>query len=109
MIKKTAFLLLISVLSIVGCKRQKISKISDSLSNSKDNFYTVSAIPELILLSLTFHYLSNRTKISIRGESQNIDNASVSVRIKKDSIIWMSANVMGVEVMRGIFSRESLN
>mgnify|MGYP000853725785 CR=1 FL=1 len=109
MIKKTAFLLLISVLSIVGCKRQKISKISDSLSNSKGNFYTVSAIPDSIHQPLTFHYLSTRSKISIRSKNQNIDNASVSFRIKKDSIIWMSANVMGVEVLRGIFSREGLN
>jgi hypothetical protein len=57
---------------------------------------------------IEFDYLVARSKFSFKSGSQNIDNANVNIRIKKDSIIWLSVTGVGFEVARGIITPDSI-
>lgn len=57
---------------------------------------------------IDFDYLTAKSKFSFKSGSQNIDNANVNIRIKKDSIIWLSVTGVGFEVARGIITPDSI-
>lgn len=57
---------------------------------------------------IDFEYLTAKSKFSFKSGSQNIDNANVNIRIKKDSIIWLSVTGVGFEVARGIITPDSI-
>jgi hypothetical protein len=57
---------------------------------------------------IDFDYLTAKSKFSFKNETQNIDNANVSIRIKKDSLIWFSVNGVGFEVARGIITPDTI-
>ena len=109
MTNKAAFLLLVLVVgAIAGCKRQKIHREQVALASGEGIFTSMDFIPDSLSAPLDFRYLSTRSKISFKSRKQNIDNASVTFRMKKDSAIWMSASMMGLEVLRGIISTEGV-
>jgi hypothetical protein len=92
-----------------GCKRQRLSPAErPSLENEARQLTVVDTISDSLSLSAAFTYLSTRSRISIKSKGQNIDNATVAFRVKKDSAIWVSASVLGLEVMRGILSTEGV-
>lgn len=79
-----------------------------ALASDEGIFTAMDSIPDSISTPLDFCYLTTRSKVTIKSRKQNIDNASVSIRMKRDSAIWLSASVMGVEVLRGIVSVSGL-
>ncbi len=110
MTNKVAFsLFVLAVGTIVGCKRQRIHRGQMTVLESGEGVFTsMESIPDSLSAPLDFLYLSTRSKLSLKSKKQNIDNASVTFRMKKDSAIWMSASMMGLEVMRGIISTEGV-
>jgi hypothetical protein len=55
-----------------------------------------------------FDYLTSRAKILYKDDNQEV-SAAVDIRMKKDSIIWMSIKPMlGIEVMRIIITKDSV-
>jgi hypothetical protein len=66
-----------------------------------ENNKLVFSIPE-------FEYLNTRTKIHYKDADRNI-STSASIRIKKDSIIWMSLTpFLGIEVARAMITQDSM-
>ncbi|WP_247232369.1 DUF4292 domain-containing protein [Telluribacter sp. SYSU D00476] len=57
---------------------------------------------------INFSYLLARSKFSFKSRTQNIDNANVNLRVKKDSLIWLSVTGAGFEVARGIITPDSI-
>lgn len=57
---------------------------------------------------IDFRYLTAKSKISFKGQQQDIDNANVSIRVRKDSLIWVSVSKLGIEAVRGLISRDSI-
>lgn len=55
-----------------------------------------------------FRYLTAKSKISFKGQQQDIDNANVNIRVRKDSIIWLSVSKLGIEAVRGRITRDSI-
>lgn len=109
MTRRPALLLLTLLIISAGCKRQKLQKQDlPSLAGSEAVFLAADSVPDSINRPVEFRYLNTRSRISIKSRKQNIDNASVTFRVKKDSAIWMSASVMGLEVIRGIISTEGV-
>ncbi len=99
-------LLLLVILTTVSCKRQRIaSKTSEARGTTA--FHPIP-LPERLVEDLDFEYLTTRSKLSVAGKLQNIDNASVSIRIKKDSVIWLSVTTLGLEVVRGLITPEKV-
>lgn len=109
MTNSLALLLVLSIGLFAGCKRQKIRQKSlPSLENETLAYYQTDRLPDSLNVAVGFSYLTTRSKISIRSPKQSFDNATVSFRVKKDSAIWMSANVLGLEVMRGILAHDGV-
>jgi hypothetical protein len=55
-----------------------------------------------------FEYLTSRAKILYKDDNQEV-SAAVDIRMKRDSIIWMSIKPMlGIEVMRIVITKDSI-
>ncbi len=57
---------------------------------------------------IDFDYLTAKSKISFKSPEQSIDNASVNIRVRKDSLIWVSISKLGIEAVRGLIGRDSI-
>lgn len=57
--------------------------------------------------NLIFNYFSAKGKISYQDQN-NSYNANFNLRIKKDSIIWVSVSLFGVEGARFIITKDSI-
>ncbi len=90
-------LLVIIFLSIIvsSCKKEIIS-------------FGFSEKKRLNVTELDFEYFQARSKIKFDDGLQNF-NANAHVRIKKDSIIWISiSSSIGIEVIRAVISPDSV-
>jgi hypothetical protein len=57
---------------------------------------------------LAFNYLVLKSKVNFKNKNQNV-NATANIRIKRDSIIWISITPgMGIEVLRSIITPDSV-
>lgn len=126
---KSFVFLLVSTLLFASCKRQKINKSASILSTDSVNVAiltpsisvdsTVITTPnnqtkiaeneedKVKIDEIDFKYLKAKSKIAIvtNGETQNV---GANIRMKKDSIIWLSITwgVVG-EVARALITRDS--
>ena len=63
---------------------------------------------ELRIQNADFNYFTSSSKIKFSNNSQSI-SATANIRIKKDSIIWISLTPgLGIEAARGIITQDSL-
>jgi hypothetical protein len=126
------FTLLVSVLgSSEGCRRNAMSRASGSTAAPSSVSNTTGSIPQAAgtsinsatmtsssesvpvearasVAAVNFHYLTAKSKISFKSEKQEIDNASVTIRIQQDSLIWVSVSKLGIEAARILITRDSI-
>ncbi|WP_338872823.1 DUF4292 domain-containing protein [Spirosoma sp. SC4-14] len=57
---------------------------------------------------IDFKYLTAKSKISFKSPNQDIDNANINIRVRKDSVIWLSVSKLGLEAVRGLITRDSI-
>ena len=57
---------------------------------------------------IDFRYLTAKSKISFKSPEQDIDNANINIRVRKDSLIWLSVNKLGIEAVRGLITHDSI-
>lgn len=57
---------------------------------------------------IDFQYLTAKSKISFKSPEQDIDNANINIRVRKDSLIWLSVSKLGIEAVRGMITRDSI-
>ncbi|MBC3784936.1 DUF4292 domain-containing protein [Spirosoma utsteinense] len=57
---------------------------------------------------IDFRYLTAKSKISFKSPEQDIDNANINIRVRKDSVIWLSVSKLGIEAVRGLITRDSI-
>lgn len=79
----------------------------------KDTVATTSPIIEnndtkIAAVDVDFKYLTAKSKISFKSKDQNIDNANVNIRIRKDSVIWLNVSQYGIEGVRALIRTDSL-
>lgn len=65
-------------------------------------------MPAVKVAEVDFDYLTAKSKFSFKSAKQDFDNTNVNIRMKKDSIIWLSVTGVGLEVARGIITRDSI-
>lgn len=88
---------LIFFIVVCACSRKVV--VTDTYL-VKDN-KLVFDVPE-------FDYLNTRTRIQYKDDDRNV-STSANIRIKKDSIIWMSLTpLLGIEVARALITTDSL-
>ena len=130
-------LLLSALLNASGCRRQHLahsggSRLSPSPSVARnDSSVAVSPVQSLDssatagpnspgqsrpgiedaranVAEIDFSYLIAKSKVSFKSPEQDIDNASISIRVRKDSLIWVSVSKLGIEAVRGLITRDSI-
>ena len=93
-----------SVLSpaIIATDSLKIDSVSIKSENLIEN-------PDLKLRSeeLNFNYLKAKSKVSWKT-SNNQDNYTVDIRVKKDSIIWVNVSVTMITGATGLFTKDRI-
>jgi len=57
---------------------------------------------------IDFKYLIAKSKISFKSKDQDIDNANVTMRMRKDSLLWLQVVVGPIEAMRALITRDSI-
>lgn len=57
---------------------------------------------------IDFRFLTAKSKISFKSPSQDIDNANINIRVRKDSLIWLSVSKLGIEAVRGLITKDSI-
>ncbi len=57
---------------------------------------------------VNFDYLTTKSKFSFQNQKENMDNVTVNMRIRKDSLIWLSVTGVGLEVARGLITKDSI-
>lgn len=124
--RPTYFLIYLGVglmLFATSCKRHKLNKtalpqdstqlaVTDTLLvKPTDSLKVELPSPDELKLSveeIDFSYLTSRSKVSFKSKDQNIDNANVNIRIKKDSVIWFNVKVVTFDVARGLFTQDGI-
>ncbi|MFD2571607.1 DUF4292 domain-containing protein [Spirosoma soli] len=133
--KYVLFTLVLSALvSIESCRRRPMSRSTGSGSApptplpSADSSVAVRPTPQRPADSTTtsrptrpgieeartnvaeidFRYLTAKSKISFKSPEQDIDNANINLRVRKDSLIWLSVSKLGIEAVRGLITRDSI-
>lgn len=116
------FLLLTAILfAFASCRKPKIAKtadttsqatstvvVPDSVVSAKDSATTENPMSALKVNNIDFRYLTAKSKFSFQSGEQNIENTNVNIRMRKDSIIWLSITGVGFEVGRGIITPDSI-
>ncbi len=93
-----SILLLTCIFIFTSCKKQPIN-------TSKVDQADIQAFK---VEELNFEYLTAKAKISYQDQNNDL-NANVNLRVKKDSIIWISLTpALGIEVSRCLITKDSL-
>ena len=105
-IKKVFYVFFISLLILTSCKQQKnITKKNSKCNLDYKNPKTLNAN----LKANELFFKSLNAKIAVESNIDSSFNSfSVSLRIKKDSIIWMSVSKLGIEGIRILITKDSV-
>jgi hypothetical protein len=116
--KITVWVVLLSMLTLTACHKNRISKsnkgiVSDTVavmadSSRRDSILVSEAVEPIKVNEVSFEYLTAKSKFSIESQKQNFDNTNVNIRMKKDSLIWISVTGIGFEVARGLITPDSI-
>ena len=60
------------------------------------------------MAEIDFTYLTAKSKLSFKSPTQDISNASLNLRVMKDSVIWVSVSKVGIEAVRALITRDSV-
>ncbi len=126
----TALLFMSVLLGVGGCRRQvpatsptaqpttrptpDSSVVSRPVSGStssgtSDNPASFARAIDANVAQVDFMFLTMRSKLSFKSPQQAIDNATVSIRVQKDSLIWLSISKLGIEGARVLIARDSVH
>lgn len=94
------------IAQIVPVKTDTLKIVATDTAKIARNIETED--PKINAIDIDFKYLSAKSKFSFKSKDQKIDDANVNIRIKKDSIIWISVNVGPLSVARGIIRKDSI-
>lgn len=87
---KTFWFCVVGLLLLAACKK-------DLLGFKED----------LVVDDFNFRYLTARARISYQDGKQNV-NATANIRMRKDSVIWMSVSKLGIEGARLKVDKDSI-
>ncbi len=126
----TALLFMSVLLGVGGCRRQvpatsptaqpttrptpDSSVVSRPVSGSTSsgtsgNPASFARAIDANVAQVDFMFLTMRSKLSFKSPQQAIDNATVSIRVQKDSLIWLSISKLGIEGARVLIARDSVH
>lgn len=106
---------------LTSCHKQRASRNTDIKSSadsvavnpspaSPDSSASEKAetVAPVKIQEIAFDYLVAKSKFSFQSKAQDFDNTNVNIRMKKDSLIWISVTGVGFEVARGLITKDSI-
>lgn len=115
--KITLWLVTLSLIWFSACHKKRPSKViskPDSIAAKKNDSAKIASTPlveatvPVTIKNIVFDYLTAKSKFSFQNKTQELDNTNVNIRMKKDSLIWISVTGIGFEVARGVITRDSI-
>jgi hypothetical protein len=101
---KQAIVILLLLLSVVACKTPR-SIIKAPLKNEGEQFL----LTKMASAEMRYNYFNAKVAITLIDETKSKTNLSGQVRIKKDSIIWISLSpALGIEAARLVLTTDSI-
>jgi hypothetical protein len=101
--KSHLLLLLFSLFITFSCSKKTV------LVKSSNEESVKRTLEELKVKNFDFDYFSSRAKIMVEDGNNKI-NGKVNIRIKRDSLIWMSVTPgLGIEVIRAKITTDSIH
>lgn len=94
-------LVLMGSLSLGACHRRAVPTKSTTQAPTRP------PAPEVRAKNLDFRYLSAKGKAQIDANGEKY-SANLAVRIRKDSVIWVSASLLGIEGVRARVTPDSV-
>ncbi|MCY7351329.1 MAG: DUF4292 domain-containing protein [Cytophagaceae bacterium] len=94
----------LGLLLLTGCKRQPLTRSDRPPADTT----TTARPPEFSVQELDFNYLTAKSKLSFKSKDQDIKNANISIRMRKDSLIWFTVSQLGLTGARGLVTRDSV-
>lgn len=96
---KQLLLCLLGFLLLAGCKKEAVPTTA---STTTENVGTVA------VTNFDFNYLSSKGQITLKDSNDNL-SSGVSIRMKKDSVIWVSVQPgLGIEAARVMLTQDSV-
>jgi hypothetical protein len=99
--KPIAFLLLV-VLSFSACKTSKKVSVKKADRNKPEVLFD-----ELIRNQVKADWMEARVKLKYQDDYQSLRAAS-TIKMRKDSVIWMNVRVLGFEAGRALITKDSV-
>ena len=124
------------LLSQAGCRHQRIKSVPPAILLTADTLAmsqppvsaTITAAPgdptpptagtalarpgideaRTNVSEIDFTYLTAKSKLSFKSQTQDISNANLNLRVRKDSLIWISISKVGIEAVRALITRDSV-
>ena len=101
---KLILILLSLSVFLFSCKKPSaITTVPDKIVK-KD---TVMVMDEVCVKNITFSTFSSKAKVEYNDGKTNI-SANLQIRIRKDSLIWLSGTMFGFEGIRATISKDSV-
>lgn len=112
-----------------GCRRHRVSHSASASVSQKDTTQTAPSASDTMAVTpvpvtppprpgieearanvaeIDFDYLTAKSKLSFKSKDQDIENATVFLRVRKDSLIWLSVRKIGIEAVRALINRDSI-
>ena len=113
----TVWFLALSCIWFTSCHKKNLSKGTTrptvdssflTIDSAKTDSVAANTVAPVKVQEVAFDYLLTKSKFSFRSNTQDFDNTNVNIRIKKDSLIWLSVTGIGFEVARGLITPDSI-
>ncbi len=98
--------LLLAGLALAGCHRA-VSTKSGSLTAATAEPVKVATPAGVKATNTNFQYFSGRGKMHFRAKDSE-QSANFNLRIKRDSAIWLSGSLLGIEGVRALLTADSV-
>ena len=99
--------ILLAGLALVGCHRVPSSKGSLSAATSTPVAAPVVAPNGVKATNTTFQYLNGHGKVHFKRKDTD-QSANFSLRVRRDSAIWLSGSLLGIEGVRALLTPDSV-
>lgn len=96
------FILLSAILLLASCYASKKINVGTIDRNNPE-----ALMKSLITNQINVQWLEGRAKLDFADENTSI-GATATIRIKKDSVIWVSVRKLGFEVARALVTKDSV-
>ena len=100
-------LLLALGLTMGSCARKAVPTSSANGPGTSTSVKMEPSLPSVQATNTTFRYLNAKGKaqINLKGDKQNVN---LALRLRRDSIIWVSGSLLGIEGVRAVLTRDSV-